>query len=316
MIKRYGLRLQKWARFAMGTSYQHVPQEEGLFFRPALLDGYFNDLRHKAAWTGAIRDGVPVVRTDTNPAFMFPIAIFQWALGNWDLWLASGRNDQASLVHVMAAANWAIRAQTTEGGWLCWTGLARPTISPFSAMAQGQGASLLVRAASVADAGRYHDAARQAITFMLNSGSHGLVRRSDGWTSLEEYPGETLPAVLNGWIFALVGLSDWAVASRSEAAQADAREFAASLATALPLYDNGYWSRYDLGGNIASPFYHDLHIAQLRALARLFPAEAARFLQVADRFEGYRLKRLNRMRSIMVKVGQKLAQPTIGEIAQ
>lgn len=315
MFLRYALRFRKWFRYASGSSYQHVRQDQGAMFRPGVVEGYFNDLSHKAQWTGVMREGVPVVRTDTDPEFFFPIVIFQWGLGNWDLWLKSGRADQASLDNALAAAHWALAHQSPEGGWPCWTGLVRPTISPYSAMAQGQGVSLLARVAGVDQGAGYLDAASRAAQFMLHSGAHGLTRDHGGWTSLEEYPGDALPGVLNGWIFAIFGLYDLGLAKADPEVSAAAEKSAADLAQAVASYDIGYWSNYDLAGNIASPFYHDLHITQLRTLALSFPACAQTFDAVAARFDGYRQSRVKRAFSILVKIRQKLLQPAVGEMA-
>lgn len=315
MLKRYLMRLGKWARYATGASYQHKPQNEGTRFVPGAIEGYFNDLRAKADFTGEMREEVPVVKTDTAEAFFFPIVIFQWGLANWDLWLDSGRNDNLRRANVLAAARWAARAIDAQGGWLCWTGLVRPVTSNYSAMAQGEGASLLVRAHEIEPEEGYLALAERAIAFMLTPGPQQLVRDWGDWKSLEEYPGNAMPAVLNGWCFALMGLEELSlVAPNQELCQARAT-YAEGLAKALPRFDTGYWSTYDLGGNLASPFYHNLHIAQLRSLARVFPEHASRFLEAADRFDRYRNSRICTLRAVGVKVVQKLLQPAVGEMA-
>lgn len=315
MLKRYAMRLRKWVRYASGASYQHQPQREGAFFVPGTLSGYFNDLRAKADFTGEMRDGVPVVRTDTMDAFFFPIVIFQWGLANWDLWLASDQQDDLRRNNVLAAANWAAGAVSADGGWECWTGLVRPVISPFSAMAQGEAASLLVRAHLIAPEAGYQQLARKAVDFMLQPGPQSLVRNWGDWYSLEEYPGDGMPAVLNGWCFALIGIEDLRLSTPDPLLDAARDRYAESLARALPKFDTGYWSRYNIGNNVASPFYHDLHIAQLRTLARIFPAQAAAYLETADRFDSYRARRICRSRAVAVKVAQKLMQPAVGEMA-
>jgi hypothetical protein len=312
--RRYAMRLRKWTRYATGQSYQHVPQGVGRAFSPGQLRGYFNDLTGKAQWTGNTgRHGVPAVRTDTNPAYEFAIVVFQWGLGNWDSWLLGdaphGRD------RLFDAARWAVDTIDARGGWECWRDLQRPTISPYSAMAQGEGLSVLSRAASLDPDGPWLAAALRAYHFLMASGDAGLTRVFDGITALEEYPGAAFPSVLNGWAFALVGVVDLGIACGDPAIEATARDLAQSLARALPLYDTGYWSTYDIGRNIASPFYHDLHIAQLQALARIFPAQAPAFETMAARFDRYRRKRINRARAIAVKIAQKLGQAQVGEMA-
>lgn len=308
------MRFRKWMRYAYGVSYQHYAQPEGVYFEPGKLEGYFNDLRAKAHFSGVMQNGVPVVSTDTTKEFFFPIVIFQWGLGNWDLWLESNRTDNLRLQNVLFAADWAARNISESGGWECWTGLQRPVTSNFSAMAQGEASSLLVRAHLIAPQRGYQRIARQAIAFMLGSGPQALVRDWGSWQSLEEYPGDGFPAVLNGWCFALMGIEDLRVSTLDPAVGLLVDSFAASLARALPQFDCGYWSRYSIGRSIASPFYHDLHIAQLRVLSRVFPKHSDEFLQTVRKFELYRSSLFCRTRAVAVKVRQKLSQVDLGEM--
>ncbi|WP_408590482.1 D-glucuronyl C5-epimerase family protein [Novosphingobium sp.] len=313
MLSRYLNRFVKWGRYALGTSYQHVAQGPGLLFQPGKLEGYYNDLTSKADWQGlADDDGVPVVVTDTRPRFQFAIVIFQWALGHWDLWLRSGRTEAKHLAAFQAAVRWALANQTTAGGWSCWDGLERPVANPFSAMAQGEGLSVLARALTLNDDAATRDALFRAADFLFDPAML-LTETVEGITRLEEYPGGALRSVLNGWIFALVGVHDAALAGHEPSA-ARQQQLAADLAKALPLYDVGYWSRYDLAGNLASPFYHRLHVDQLRALSPVFPDCAPAFLATADRFERYQTHRLAVARAVLTKVVQKLRQPAVGEM--
>lgn len=315
LVKRYTMRFAKWGNYIAGKSYQHVPQGRGRVFQAGALDGYFNDLTGKAAGTGRESAmGVPIVETDTHPAFEMPIVIFQWALGNWDCWLMSGRADQGRAEAVLRAARWAVSTITEEGGWPCWTELKRPVISPYSAMAQGEALSLLARAQQIENDPAFLSAAQRAVQFLLNSGAHGLTRTEAGKTSLEEYPGEAHKSVLNGWIFALVGLKDHALQTRDSTLDARAASLAADLVATLPAFDTGYWSTYDRAGNIASPFYHSLHIAQLNALAEIFPEQADGFTRVATRFAGYETDRVGKTRAIVTKLFQKLRQSESGEM--
>jgi hypothetical protein len=55
---------------------------------------------------------------------------------------------------------------------------------------------------------------------------------------------------------------------------------------------------------LASPFYHQLHIVQLRVLSRL--VGEARFSGVAERWEGYAQHRSNRIRALVEKSVFKL----------
>jgi heparosan-N-sulfate-glucuronate 5-epimerase len=76
----------------------------------------------------------------------------------------------------------------------------------------------------------------------------------------------------------------------------------------LDRYDLGFWSLYEQSGTrlpmVASPFYHQLHIVQLRVMHRL-TGEAA-FARVADRWESYSRSRSKRTRALCYKSAFKL----------
>lgn len=316
MIKRYSMRLKKWAKYAKGSSYQHKPQGIGDSFEPGALLGYFNDLTCKASFSGRTNNGIPIVATDTVDSFEFPIVIFQWGLGNWDLWLSSKKTDDIAYNNFLKASKWAIENQDENGGWSCWHHLSRPTINNFSAMAQGEGISLLCRAYSLSEDYNTLSAARSALRFMLDHNSFHLKRNWGSFSSLEEYPGESLPGVLNGWCFAISGVYDFSLVDDEFVSTAILDELSQDLAEALPRYDNGFWSNYDLAGNIASPFYHDLHISQLRALALMFPSCSSTFLKYADIFEEYSTSNFSRFRAVSRKIIQKIGQTSIGEMRE
>ena len=68
--------------------------------------------------------------------------------------------------------------------------------------------------------------------------------------------------------------------------------------------DNGYWSMYRNDKRIASPFYHDLHIAQLSVLYKFTKKNCYKFY--ADKFKYYKTKWWNRKRAFIKKSFQKL----------
>jgi heparosan-N-sulfate-glucuronate 5-epimerase len=77
----------------------------------------------------------------------------------------------------------------------------------------------------------------------------------------------------------------------------------------LDRYDLGFWSLYEQSGTrfpmVASPFYHRLHVVQLRVMYRL--SAEAKFAQVAERWENYTRSRAKRTRALCYKSAFKLA---------
>jgi len=73
-------------------------------------------------------------------------------------------------------------------------------------------------------------------------------------------------------------------------------------------YDLGFWSLYEQSGTrlpmVASPFYHQLHVAQLRMMERLTGDDL--FSRYADRWETYARSRTKRTRALCYKGAFKL----------
>lgn len=76
----------------------------------------------------------------------------------------------------------------------------------------------------------------------------------------------------------------------------------------------GYWSYYDKTGRVASPAYHDLHLALLKVLSDLTDDEL--FLQTAQKWKKYANKQINRVRAIFRKAIQKFKESPEGIIIQ
>jgi heparosan-N-sulfate-glucuronate 5-epimerase len=238
--------------------------------------GYYNDLSVEA-----LRRADPTrlerLPTRAERRVANPITIAQVGLGAWQL----ARTDPAWLSVTRACASWLVENQD-ERGMLAFQ-FAMPHTFPLaagwcSAMAQGEAASLLVRAARSFDDDTYLSAAQRAVRSLLDP-ADGLVADTEQGPVLQEYPTTPPAHVLNGWIFSLWGLYDVSLAAASSAATDAGTAFDAgirALAARLHLYETWPgWSRYDLFPHrlthVASPFYHDLHVAQLEAMAQLCP---------------------------------------------
>lgn len=308
VLRRYFWRLRKWTRYATGRSLHNVPQGIGKAYRENQLRGYFNDLTGKTKWCGPLDSaGIPIVQTDSGRRFSFPITVFQKGLGHWDCYLLSAESSSDERDKFLAIADWAVRTLDQKGGWPCWDQLNRGTTTPYSSMAQGEGLSILARAYQLTYQESYRCAAFIAKDAMVNSRSGlGVARQTPEGLVLEEYPGSRMPAVLNGWVFSLMGLHDFELAFPGSATQALLEDCLSAFVATLPRYDTGYWSMYDLGGTIASPFYHRLHIVQLKTMARTFEKHEHTLMQFARCWETFETSKLKHTRALLLKIGQKL----------
>ncbi len=244
-----------------------------------------------------------------------PIAIAQFGLGNYNLWKRGG--DPGRRTKFFLVADWLLshleqnaRALSVWNHHFDWE--YRDTLKApwYSALAQGQGISVLVRAYKESGEARYLEGARQAFASFQQPIDSGGVAFTDSAGDLwfEEYIVSPPTHILNGFIWALWGTYDYYLATRDNTAQDLFLRGVRTLVRNLERYDLGFWSLYELSGTrlpmVASRFYHQLHIVQLRIMHRL--TEEVKFAIVADRWEGYAHSRRNRTRALCYKSAFKL----------
>jgi heparosan-N-sulfate-glucuronate 5-epimerase len=278
---------------------------------PGRVRGYYIDLRVKA---GAPSWPPESLAPEREPLW---VDVIQWGLGAYERYLA--REGEQWLEAALALGEQLLREQQRggplDGGW--------PHPHPFphtfrlppgwlSAMAQGEGASLLVRLHLATGEERFAEAARRALGPMtVPSREGGVQALLDGRPFPEEYPTEPPSFVLNGAIFALWGWYDVGTALHDGESARAFEQAIDTLAANLHRWDAGYWSRYDLAPhpvtNVASSFYHSLHINQLEAMNVIAPRPA--FEDAKARFEAYGASRVKRWRAFLKKVLFRLVVP-------
>ncbi len=293
--------VKKWTRMITGKSLLHVQQNIGTCFSSVDIKGYYNDLTRKVTQDRILLNALqlPVNYTEHGKAVYFPVQIFQYGLGAYDLYLQT--REQRFLDRFNLCVSWAIAHQLPNGAWDNFS-FVYPQ-APYGAMCQGEGASLLLRAYIFHKNPEYLQAAKQAIDFMLlplNEGGTTLYK--DNAVILQEYT--HLPTVLNGFIFAWFGLVDISVVDKT---YLDIKEKSLqTLMQLLPQFDNGYWSLYSLDKKMASPFYHNLHIAQLQALYCLTGQEI--FNIYANCWKKYQKNPFYKGRAFVKKAWQKIRE--------
>lgn len=281
-----------------GKSISHVNQGPGACYSKMEISGYYNDLTEKVT-KDAPDILVPKYRVDTGEEIYFSIGIFQYGLAAYDLYLQTKK--EAYKEKLLACADWAVENQQDDGGWVTFA-YNHPE-APYSSMAQGEGISLLIRAALATGEKKYITAMHKAKDFMLKPISEG------GTTEYKEsdvifYEATVIPAVLNGWIFSLWGLYDYCKYTKEAEAQAVLEKTLDTLKRKLPEYDTKYWSKYDAGSRMCSPFYHKLHIAQLNVMYDLFGD--AIYKEFADKWDRYQKSFWKPKRAFLKKAMQKI----------
>jgi hypothetical protein len=251
--------------------------------------------------------------SDTVDPSLLHVWITQYGLGCYERWLAG--EGEEWLDAALSAGRHLVHVQGTDGSWMHHVPFPHTfSLKPpwASAIAQGQGASLLVRLHVETGEPEMARAAELALDPLVTPQAEGGVCGELGglpWP--EEYPTTPQSHVLNGAIFALWGFRDVASGLGSETAHRHFEAGVESLAVNLHRYDTGSWSLYSLYPhpilNRASSFYHDLHVNQLTAMLRLAPRPE--FESTRDRWNGYARSRWARGKAFAWKAGFRVLVP-------
>jgi heparosan-N-sulfate-glucuronate 5-epimerase len=284
---------------------------------PGELGEYYMPFTEKADYRGAY-DSAGVPQLDYHGAIGLqynPIAIAQYGLGNYNLFRQT--SDASRRKKFFLAADWLCSHLEPNAHELAvwhhhfdWE--YRDTLKApwYSALAQGQGISLLVRAHKESGDPRYLAVAQRALASFYAPMSDGGVAFTDDSGDLwfEEYIVSPPTHILNGFIWASWGIYDYFLATKDASAQELFTRAVGTLLHNLDRYDLGFWSLYEQSGTplpmVASPFYHQLHIVQLRIMHRLTGEDA--FARVADRWTIYARSPFNRTRALCYKSAFKL----------
>lgn len=259
--------IKRWYLMLTGKSVWHVNQDIGKCFAKDEIRGYYNNMIEKVTKMPDLLDSgeMPKLNLAEGKFTYFPVAIFQYGLGCYDLWLQT--KDERYIRKFMQCVEWTMAHQDGKGRWNNFSHYCPET--PYGSMAQGEASSLLIRAYVHTKEQKYLDAAKRALDFMLLPlEDGGTTRYVDDDAYLMEYTFKGM--VLNGSIFSWWGLYDFVIATGDNGKYMEAMDKTLkSLIKVLPQYKCAYWSMYSEDGLIASPFYHNLHVAQMQAMYQL-----------------------------------------------
>ena len=276
------------------------------------LGEYYMLFAEKADYNGVHDDaGIPMLdyRGTIGPQYN-PIAIAQWGLANFNRYVSA--RDATAEKKFLSASDW-LRDNLERNSanipvwhhhfdWEYRDTLKAPW---YSGLAQGQGISLLLRAAAASGKNDYLDAAQAAFESLRRTTAEKGVLFVDEFQDvwIEEYIVTPPTHILNGFIWALWGVYDYSLTFPTSQARSLFSRCVETLTKNIARYDNGFWSLYEQSGTrlpmVASRFYHQLHIVQLRIMHQL--TNLALFAETADRWEGYSRNRMNRARALAHK---------------
>ena len=245
-----------------------------------------------------------------------PIAIAQYGLGNYNYGASTAILRGAKILSAPptgSVSTWSRiptdwRSGTHHFNWEYRDTLQAPW---YSAWRKGRESRYWCAPTKNRGDSQYLDAAQRAFAhFSTSHRPEGGVAFTDesGDLWFEEYIVSPPTHILNGFIWALWGVYDYFLATEHQSAQELFSRAVRTLLHNLDRYDLGFWSLYEQSGTrlpmVASPFYHRLHIVQLRMMHRLTGEQ--KFAQVADRWENYARSRANRARALCYKSAFKL----------
>ena len=257
-------------------------------------------------------DGIPL-RVYPAPIGVryLPSRIAGYALGHWNEWQRTERAHHR--VEFLKAADW-FRRSHADGRYEYDIPVAGKTEPWLSCIAQGEAASVLTRAHRLTGDAAYLAAAHRAVHWLLLPEEEGGVRSRlpDGRPFLEEYPGTHYRHVLNGCLYAAVGLHDL---GRADPAATEARAFLAALIDAIGanvhVWDVQGWSTYDYpfaqgtARNLNTMTYQVLQAVLLRYLGEV--SGDARLSVVADRWDAASRRLVRRLGALRGKLAYRIA---------
>lgn len=258
--------IKRWYKMLSGKSVWHVNQDIGKHFSKDDILGYYNNMKEKVTMMPELldNDNLPSLELENGQSVYFPVAVFQYGLGAYDLYIETKDNKYKR--KFLQCANWALDNQDNYGRWNNFFYIFPD--APYSAMAQGEAVSLLIRAYKESGMDKYFIAAQKGIKFMISPMEEGGVSEYMGNNIIfREYTNQQ--TVLNGWIFAWFGLYDYVLCTSDKEYKKILENSLNTIINYLPKFKCSYWSIYSLDGKIASPFYHNLHIALMQALYQL-----------------------------------------------
>ena len=281
-----------------GKGTLHIQKGIGAQYSLCEIKGFYIDYSGKVNTNQIDENGLPFTRLADGRCEKLPITVIQYGLGCYEKVLA-GEKDFAE--KFLIAAEYMKGTQDEKGRWDAFR--AQKTHDYYSSMVQGEGISLMLRAYVMTEDESYLTAAKKAYEIMIAPVEEGGTAEKCG-EDLLLLEATDKPMILNGAIYSMFGVLDLAILTGDESVKSTLDSIVNGIKNKLSEFDNGYWSDYSLNRRIASPFYHQLHITQLKVLHAIFGEQC--FLDTAEKFEKYYNSRFCYMRAFVKKAFQKV----------
>ncbi len=258
-------------------------------------------------------DGIPLVDMGKPDGLCYnPITTSQFGLHNLQMFSETG--DAGHRDKARACVTWLFEHfkswRGEIGGWIYEYDL--PFYGPqspwISGMAQGEAISLFLRFHELEANPATRDVTRGAFEAFLHPVADGGVVSAfpDGGLVFEEYPTRPPSQVLNGHMFAMLGIYDYGLFWQDKAASELFELAVKALLKNLHRYDTGFWNHYDLhpSRRLASAMYIRVHLQLLNIMGTL--TSEPLFFEIARKWRGYLRNPICRARWLVTKVMEKV----------
>lgn len=293
-------KIKKWFNMLTGRGVLHIDKGEGANWSMEKVWGYYIDYSGKITTNQIDEAGIPYSKLADGREENLPITVIQYGLGCFEK-IISGYD--SFLNPMKRSADYMLKIQHDNGLWDAFK--AQKKKDYHSSMIQSQGVSLMLRMYMLSGEEKYLDSAKRAFSAMLkpvDEGGTALLK--NGHIQLLEAVDR--PMILNGAIYSAFGVLDMWVMTKEEKYHEILVSVLEAIKDELKNFDTGFWSRYCLDGAYASPFYHKVHITQLKLMAKLFDEDI--FLQEALKYERYMSRRVNYFLAFVIKAFQKIIE--------
>lgn len=219
-------------------------------------------------------DGVPYRVYKSVGKQYNPTRIAAYGLAHYNNYISEGPLSSRDIFLKMA--NWYLSVESGEYSYnFDWEDLKAPWLS---CMAQGEAASVLIRAYKITNDRAYLDHALKSLIPLFNSIDNGGVQSliDNKYIFLEEYPSLKCQHVLNGFLYGLIGIIETRLISGDEELRRLEEKLVSSLINNINKWGDSNWSYYQIDkncrvNNYCTPAYHNLHIAQLKFINEHYP---------------------------------------------
>jgi heparosan-N-sulfate-glucuronate 5-epimerase len=261
--------------------FNHITISCGKFNASSELGSYYLDMKEafahyeKGIFGDFDEQGIPMVGWGKR-AIYSTVNIAQYGFILHYMWLENRSNDYLNVL--TACLNKLIELESHEGEAIFWResySSERYNLSAnwASAMSSGECLSFYLRMYQIT-----HDKELLAKAGLIVNGfdkltsENGIIyydKEGDLW--LEEYPSEPASRVLNGFIYALLGLVDYYRITEDARVKEKIDACFVTLEKNISLFDAGYWSYYDLYYKELVKYYYqkNVHVPLLEVLYKL-----------------------------------------------